>query len=181
MITEKVRVSVWNNKVREQLKEEFFVNSNDLANASSELALKETNDCVVRAFMCALNLSYDQAHAWVKNELKRQDRKGTFMNAYGKNIIGKTKNGKKISFIGIHPSREFMKHSFGSDKVLVNRKYKKATGFTLKSFMEAHPVGRFVLIVQGHAVAVVNGVLFGNIDEKWNGLYRSVWFGFEMK
>ena len=181
MITEKVRVNVWSNKVREQLKEEFFVNSNDLANASSELALKETNDCVVRAFMCALNLSYDQAHAWVKKELKRQDRKGTYMGAHGKNIIGKTKNGKKISFIGIHPSREFMKHSFGSDKVLVNRKYKKATGFTLKSFMEANPVGNFVLIVQGHAVAVVNGVLFGNVDEKWNGLYRSVWFGFEMK
>jgi len=181
MITEKVRVSVWSNKEREQLKEEFFVDSNKLSNASSELAKKETNDCVVRAFMCALNLSYDQAHAWVKNELKRQDRKGAFMNAYGKNIIGKTKNGKKISFMGIHPSREFMKYSFGSSKPLVNTKYKKATGFTLKSFMEANPVGNFVLIVQGHAVAVVNGVLFGNVDEKWNGLYRSVWFGFECK
>lgn len=181
MITEKVRVNVWSNKEREQLKEEYFVNSEKLANASSELSLKETNDCVVRAFMCALNLSYDQAHAWVKNELKRQDRKGTFMSAYGKNVIGKTKNGKKISFIGIHPSREFMKHSFGSDKVLINQKYKKATGFTLKSFMETNPVGNFVLIVQGHAVAVVNGVLYGNSNEKWNGLYRSVWFGFECK
>jgi hypothetical protein len=39
----------------------------------------------------------------------------------------------------------------------------------------------FVLIVQGHAVAVVNGVLFGNGDERYNGLYRSVWYGFEMK
>ena len=87
MITEKVKVSVWSNKEREQLKAEFFVDSNNLANASSELAKKENNDCVVRAFMCALNLSYDQAHAWVKNELKRQDRKGTYMNAYGKNII----------------------------------------------------------------------------------------------
>ena len=181
MITEKVRFNVWSNKEREQLKAEFFVDSNNLANASSELAKKENNDCVVRAFMCALNLSYDQAHAWVKNELKRQDRKGTYMNAYGKNIIGKTKNGKKISFIGTHPSRSFMKHSLGSDKVLVNQKYKKATGYTLKSFMENNPVGNFVLIVQGHAVAVVNGVLFGNSDEKWNGLYRSVWFGFEMK
>ncbi len=57
MITEKVRVSVWSNKEREQLKEEFFVDSNKLSNASSELAKKETNDCVVRAFMCALNLS----------------------------------------------------------------------------------------------------------------------------
>ena len=47
--------------------------------------------------------------------------------------------------------------------------------------MENNPVGRFVLIVQGHAVAVVNGVLYGNADERYNGLYRSVWFAFECK
>jgi hypothetical protein len=130
--------------------------------------------------MCALDIPYEQAHAWVKKELKRQDRNGTFMNAYSKNIIGKTKNGKKISFIGAHPSRS-MKHSVGSTKVLSNTKYKKPTGYTLKSFMENNPVGRFVLIVQGHAVAVCEGVLCGNTNEKYNGLYRSVWFGFECK
>ena len=136
MITEKVRFNVWSNKEREQLKAEFFVDSNNLANASSELAKKENNDCVVRAFMCALDLPYEQAHAWVKKELNRKDRKGTFVNAYGKNIIGKTKNGKKINYIGSHPSRDFMKYSIGSDKILVNPKYKTKTGYTLKSFME---------------------------------------------
>ena len=180
MITEKRKPNVWS-KEREFLKPEFFINSIKLANEQSDLAKKEDNDCVVRAFMAALDIPYNQAHTWVKKELKRQDRKGTFMNAYAKNIIGKTKNGKKISFMGAHPSREFMKHSVGSNKVLVNPKYKKATGYTLKSFMENNPVGRFVLIVQGHAVAVVNGVLFGNSDEYYNGLYRSVWFGFEVK
>jgi len=180
MITEKVRVGLFREE-REMIKEEFFVDSVKLAAASSELAKKETNDCVVRAFMCALNLSYDQAHGYIKNKMNRQDRRGTYVNAYAKNVIGTTKNGLKISFIGTHPSKAFMKTAFGSDKVLVNKKYKKPTGFTLKSFMEAHPVGRFVLIVQGHAVAVVNGVLYGNHDEKWDGLYRSVWVGFEMK
>ena len=102
------------------------------------------------------------------------------MNAFGKNIIGKTKNGKKISFIGAHPSKN-MRFSIGSTKVLANKQYKKPTGYTLKSFMENNPVGRFVLIVQGHAVAVVNGVLYGNSDERYNGLYRSVWFAFECK
>jgi hypothetical protein len=181
MITEKVRFQFWSNKEREQLKEEFFVDSNKLAEASSELAKKETNDCVVRAFMCALNVSYEQAHNYIKTKMNRQNGKGTYVNAYAKNVIGATKNGLKISFIGTHPSKAFMKTSFGSSKVLVNKKYKKPTGYTLKSFMETHPVGRFVLIVQGHAVAVVNGVLFGNSDEKWDGLYRSVWVGFEMK
>jgi hypothetical protein len=160
---------------------QYFINSEKLARESGNLGKKEDNDCVVRAFMVALDLSYDQAHAWVKKELNRIDRKGTFMNAYSKNIIGKTKNGKKISFIGAHPSREYMNFKFGSNKPLVNTKYKKLTGYTLKSFIENNPVGRFVLIVQGHAVAVVNGVLYGNRDEQWNGLYRSVWFGFEMK
>ena len=178
MITEKVRLT--NGKSVEAFKSQYFVNSDKLAREASELGKNENNDCVVRAFMCALDLPYNQAHNWVKNELKRQDRKGTFMHAYSKNIIGKTKNGKKISFIGAHPSRS-MKHSVGSNKVLVNKSYKKPTGYTLKSFMENHPVGRFVLIVQGHAVAIVGGVLFGNKNEQWDGLYRSVWFGFEMK
>ena len=179
MITEKARLS--NGKSVEAFKPQYFVNSEQLAIESSELAKKENNDCVVRAFMCVLDLPYEQAHAWVKKELKRQDRKGTFVNAYGKNIIGKTKNGKKISYIGSHPSRDFMKYSIGSDKVLVNPNYKTKTGYTLKSFLENNRTGRFVLVVQGHAVAIVNGVLYGNRDEQYKGLYRSVWFGFEMK
>jgi hypothetical protein len=178
-VTEKGRINVWSKEI-EMFKKEHFVNSYTFACDSSGLAKTEDNDCVVKAFMCALDIPYDQAHAWVKKELKRQDRKATFMNAFCKNIIGKTKNGKKISFIGAHPSRN-MKFSVGSNKVLVNTQYKKPTGYTLKSFMESNPVGRFVLVVQGHAVAVVNGVLYGNYDEQYKGLYRSVWFGFECK
>jgi len=175
-----VKMILSSGRMVDAISSQYFINSEKLARESGNLGKKEDNDCVVRAFMVALDLPYDKAHAWVKKELKRQDRKGTFMNAYSKNIIGKTKNGKKISFMGAHPSRN-MKHSVGSNKVLVNNKYKKLTGYTLKSFIENNPVGRFVLIVQGHAVAVVNGVLYGNRDEQWNGLYRSVWFGFEMK
>jgi hypothetical protein len=179
MITEKARLT--NGKIVEAFKPQYFVNSEKLVVESSELAKKERGDCVVRAFMCALDLSYDQAHDWVKKNLKRQDKKGTFVSAYCKNIIGKTKNGKKINYIGAHPSRDFLKFSIGNDKILVNPKYKTKTGYTLKSFIENNPVGRFMLIVQDHAVAVVNGVLYGNRDEQWKGLYRSVWFGFEMK
>jgi hypothetical protein len=181
MITEKAKLNVWSNKEVEMLKLDYFIDYNTVAYASSELAKKETNDCVVKAFMVALNISYVQAHTYIKEKMKRQDGRGTYTNAYAKNIINTTKNGKKIIFIGTHPSRSFFKHSFGSDKVLVNKNYKKPTGYTLKSFMENHPVGRFVLIVQGHAVAVVDGVLYGNRDERYNGLYRSVWYGFEMK
>ena len=179
MITEKVRLT--NGKSVEAFKSQYFVNSDKIARESSELGKNENGDCVVRAFMAALDLPYDKAHAWVKKELKRKDRKGAFVSSYAKNILGKTKNGKKINYIGAHPTRNFLKYSIGSDKILVNPKYKTKTGYTLKSFIENNPVGRFVLIVQGHVVAVVNGVLYGNRDEQWKGLYRSVWFGFEMK
>ena len=178
-VTEKIQN--WRDgKEIEIIKSELFVDTVKSSEAQSDLAKRENHDCVVRAFMCALDISYDQAHSWVKKELKRQDRKGAFMNVYCKNIVGKIKNGKKISFIGAHPSRN-MKYSIGSNKILVNKQYKKPTGYTLKSFMESNPIGRFVLIVQGHAVAVVNGVLFGNWNERYNGLYRSVWFAFECK
>lgn len=179
-ITQKERLNVYSAAV-EMLKGEYFINSVELAKSTSDLAKTEHNDCVVRAFMAALDISYDQAHAWVKKYMKRVNTKGTYTAAYGKSVIGTVKNSKKINFIGSHPSKSCYKHSFGSDKVLVNKQYKKATGYTLKSFMENNPVGRFVLIVQGHAIAVVDGVLYGNSNDRHQGLYRSVWFGFECK
>ena len=165
----------------EVLKKGLFVDTIKLSNKQSDLAKKENNDCVVRAFMAALDIPYDQAHAWVKKNMQREDRKGTFTVKYSKNIIGKTKNGYKVSYIGTHPSKEGINSRIGSSKILVNKQYKKATGYTLKSFMENNPVGRFVLIVQGHAVAVVNGVLYANTNENAIGLYRSVWFGWNCK
>lgn len=177
-VTEKI--NHWGKQI-EVIKSALFVDTIKLSKRQSELAKKEDRDCVVRAFMGALDISYDQAHAWVKKNMEREDRKGTFTVKYSKNIIGKTKNGYKVDFIGSHPSKEYFNTRIGSNKILKNKQYKKATGYTLKSFMENNPVGRFVLIVQGHAVAVVNGVLYGNTNENAIGLYRSVWMGFELK
>ena len=184
MITEKVKVSAFREVYRERIKQEYFVDSNFLAQSSSDLAKRETNNCVVRAFMCALDIPYEQAHAYIKKEMKREDRKGTYTYMFAKNVIGRTKNGKRITFIGAHPSQTWMQTNItnsSNKKILANPKYKKPTGFTVKSFLENNPVGRFVLIVEGHALAVVDGVLYGNPSEQYNGLYRSVWYGFEMK
>jgi hypothetical protein len=177
-VTEKI--NHWGKEI-EVIKSALFVDTIKISRRQSELAKKEDRDCVVRAFMGALDISYDQAHDWVKKNMQREDRKGTFTVKYSKNIIGKTKNGYKVSYIGTHPSKEGINSRIGSSKILVNKQYKKATGYTLKSFMENNPVGRFVLIVQGHAVAVVNGVLYANTGENAVGLYRSVWMGFEIK
>ena len=178
MITEKIKRF---GKEIEIIKEEFYVDNMKMAVAQSDIAKKEDNDCVVRAFMAALDISYDQAHAWIKKNMSREDRKGTYTGYAIKRVEGKTKNGYKIKFMGLNPTKEYWKNVVGNNKILCNPKYKKATGYTLKSFMENNPVGRFVLIVQGHAVAVIDGVLYGNTNENRHGLYRSVYFGWECK
>jgi hypothetical protein len=178
MITEKI--NHWGKEI-EVIKPSLFVNSIQMSKRQSEIAKKEDKDCVVRAFMAALDIPYDQAHAWVKKNMNREDRKGTYTGKAIKIVEGKTKNGYQIKFMGLNPAKIHWKEMTGSNKTLVNPKYKKQTGYTLKSFMENNQVGRFVLIVQGHAVAVVNGVLYGNTNENAIGLYRSVWFAWECK
>jgi hypothetical protein len=165
----------------EVLKKGLFVDTIKLSNKQSDLAKKENNDCVVRAFMAALDIPYDQAHAWIKKSMNREDRKGTYTGQAIQKVEGKVKNGYKLSFMGLNPAKTHWKKITGSNKILNNPKYKKQTGYTLKSFIENNPVGRFVLIVQGHAVAVVNGVLYANTNENAIGLYRSVWFGWNCK
>jgi len=186
MITEKVKVSLFREVYREQFKYEHFKDYNAIAyeRSATGLAKRENNDCVVKAFMCALDCNYEMAHKFIADKMKRGDRKGTYTYMFAKNVINTTKNGKRIKFIGAHPSKGFMQTNVAGNKnkkILANPKYKKPTGFTLKSFIENHPVGRFVLIVEGHAVACINGILYGNSNEKSQGLYRSVWYGFEMK
>jgi hypothetical protein len=178
MITEKI--NHWGKEI-EVIKPSLFVNSIQMSKRQSEIAKKEDRDCVVRAFMAALDIPYDQAHAWVKKNMNREDRKGTYTGKAIKIVEGKTKNGYQIKFMGLNPAKIHWKEMTGSNKTLVNPKYKKQTGYTLKSFMENNQVGRFVLVVQGHAVAVVNGVLYGNTNENAIGLYRSVWFAWECK
>ena len=174
-ITQKVCYTGWHGSTTvEELKPEYFVDSGSLAASQSELAKREKNDCVVRAFMGALDLPYERAHGWVKKNLKRKFRNGTYTMKYITDVLGKTKNGMKLVPYGCHPDFEYMMKAKGF-KVIYNPKYKKkAVGYTLKSFIEAHPKGRYFVILEHHAIAVVNGVLYGNREEQRKALYRRV-------
>ena len=153
-----------------------------IAQEQSELAKREKNDCVVKAFMAALDISYDSAHAFVKKYMKRENRKGTYTSIYLPNIIGKVKNGKKIKLYGVSPSHDFLLGSkFKSGKVITNPKYKKPTAYTLRSFIENHPTGRYFVIVEGHAIAIVDGKLYGNTGEGNYKINRRVHYVVECK
>ena len=106
----------------------------------SAIGAKEKNDCVVRAFMAALDTSYDSTHAFVKKYLKRVNGRGTYTSINLPEVIGKVKNGKKIKMYGVSPSHDYMiGYKFKGAKLLTNPKYKKPTGYTLRSFIENSP------------------------------------------
>ena len=58
------------------MKLENFKNGYDVTNGSV-LALNEKNDCAVRAFANAFNISYDVAHEFAADKFKRKAKKGT--------------------------------------------------------------------------------------------------------
>lgn len=170
IIETKTEINTWGQKVtKKKIKDNLFKDSIKIAETQSELAKKETNDCVVRAFMMALELSYDQAHKFVATKLNRVSKRGTYTRRYLSNILNKQKNGYKMKLMGYHP-----RYCFGAQKKLVNPKYKKETGYTVKSFMEQYPKGNYFIIVKGHALALVDGILYGNSCEQYNGFRRPV-------
>lgn len=120
-----------------------FKNVSDMFSANTK-AMKETNDCTVKAFAVVFDTSYEKAHAHLKHNCGRQNRKG---------II----------------SREVLAPSLKKTKYKVGP-YSKANRITLKNFIEKHGEGRFYVCVRGHALAVVDGAIY---DYK-EGLRRQV-------
>lgn len=120
-----------------------FKNSADMFSQNTK-AMKETNDCTVKAFAVVFDTTYEKAHAHLKHNCGRQNRKGI------------------ISREVIVPSLKKTKYKVGP--------YSKANRITLKNFIEKHNEGRFYVCVRGHALAVVDGVIY---DYK-EGLRRQV-------
>jgi hypothetical protein len=156
-----------------KIKDSYFKDTYFTTRSISSLAKSEKNDCVVRAFMVALDVTYEQAHSWVSNKFYRRDRQGTYTSQYLKNVIGAVKNGKKISIFGFSPSMSY--HDLANSKnLLVNTKYAKQTSYTVQSFMEEYPKGRYVIFVKGHALSLIDGVLYANASEQHNGFRRRI-------
>ena len=68
-------------RTKKMINPELCVDTMKIANKST-IGINEKNDCVVRAFMAALDTSYDSAHAWVKKYLKRENKKGTYTSIF---------------------------------------------------------------------------------------------------
>ena len=173
VIKETIRVGFGSFHERKKIRDDRFVDWSKLTRDSS-LAKNENNDCVVLSFMIALGLTYESAHEFVKTNLNRKNKKGTYTNIYLKNILGKSKNRLKIKYFGHTNGKQPC--GVPSNKVIKNGN----SNYTVKTFTEQHDKGRYVLIVKGHAIALVDGVLYGNSVEQYKGFRRLINYVIEM-
>ena len=134
--------------------------------ADSKIAKCETNDCFVRATAAAVNVTYDVAHKYVAETFKRKNRKGTAMVAWVMEKMlqrGEKFLGKSFKFIGDPISqynpmvRPFTYYGKGDKQV----RRDMTVGTAAKKFNK----GRYIVLVTGHAFAIVDGVVVGNWDD----------------
>ena len=131
----------------------------------SKTAQGETNDCVVRAFASAFEVSYDYAHKYVANEFGRKPRKGTYGTAetlvkMSDNLF--KVNGKKVCPVG----HRYSSNMFGSLSYDVKVKgITKRRSMTVGTFVKQNPKGTFFVLVRRHAFTIKDGVVIGNLQD----------------
>ena len=157
------------------MKLENFKNGYDVTLGSS-LALNEKNDCAVRAFANAFNVTYDVAHAFAADKFKRKAKKGTrnmfqtlaelgfaTFDLFSDTLFPETRT------YGIHPLKRSK-----SGKVVNTSYTHKEVNHTVKTFCTQYNKGTYIVIVSKHALTIKDGVIIDNPNYKFTGYRRIV-------
>lgn len=126
----------------------------------SVIAKGESNDCVVRAISSAFQMHYDRAHEFVRVKFGRENRKGTRFFVGGMRRMeddGQDINLKSFESMGDQYGR--MAYDVKVKDKVVKRK------MTTGTFIKNYPVGRYLVVVRGHAFSIINGEVVGNIED----------------
>lgn len=120
----------------------------------------EKNDCTVRALANAKDIPYEEAH-FTLHKYGRRDRRGAIVSVSHKaytmqgftciGIYGRTLRARAMGFVGSDTPR--------------NR------GITLGKLLPKLSEGRYIVMITGHALAVINGQV---IDKAANSSGQSV-------
>lgn len=146
----------------------------------SKLAAGENNDCVVRAFANACDVTYDSAHRTVKEVFGRENGRGvqafSFLmkriSTIAFDVVG------QLNLFNNEAKTVTVKHIGDAPKLggeLVNPKYKhKKVAYTVKEFARKYNKGNYIVQVKGHALAIKNGVICDNNNYQTEGYRRVV-------
>ena len=162
---------------------ENFKNGYDVTLGSS-LARNEKNDCAVRAFANAFQITYDTAHKFAEEVFNRKPKKGTKsvfpilsklgfaqFDMFADSLFPETR------LYSIHPIARNNKR-IG----IVNTDYThKVVNHTVKTFCAKFNKGTFILTVNNHALTIKDGVVIDNPNYKFTGYRRIVESACEIK
>ena len=139
-----------------------YTNTNDLFETQRD-TLNETNDCVVRAFATAFEISYLEAHDFVKTKFQRRDRQGTYGTWFKMNSLEQA-FGRKVTTQGTRLHPQSLPRMIWPYTVKGVTKY--AT-YTIGRFVKEFSKGTYFITIRGHALTVVDGIVYGNVQDSF--------------
>ena len=152
------------------MKLENFKNGYDVTLGSS-LALNEKNDCAVRAFANAFNISYDVAHKFASDKFNRKAKKGV------KNMF-QTLTELGFATFDLFSNTLFPEtRTYKLDGTLnpINTDYThKDVSYTVKTFCTKFNKGTYIVLVNKHALTIKDGIVVDNPNYKFTGYRRVV-------
>ena len=152
-----------------------FTNGYDVAKGSM-LAAGEKNDCAVRAFANAFQITYDTAHKFAEEVFNRKPRRG---------VKGMFPKLAKLGFAqfdmfadSLFPeTRTYSLHPLtrsASGKVVNHSYTHKEVSHTVKTFCAEFNKGTFIVMVAKHALVIKDGIVIDNPDMRFTGYRRIV-------
>lgn len=129
--------------------------------SSGNTMLSDSNNCTVRALSNVTGKDIRDCYLEMK-KVGRKDNKGCYPRQF--HVCYVTQNNLKfLGYYGTTLAAERFKRDveFAGYTLAGMRQ----NGTTLEKFIKDHPVGKYIVITIGHAVAVVDGKL---IDTGWN-------------
>ncbi len=138
------------------MKEKFYIKP------ASKGATKvgERNDCVVRAITNVTGMDYDYIHSVLKKH-GRNDGQGTFANT---SVKAMQELGFKPVVIGKSHWKYYVKDCEANPKK------------TLNQVMNDLPAGKFVVYVNLHATALVNGQIVDTFEQGKKKPVHVIWY-----
>jgi hypothetical protein len=133
--------------------------------SESPIAKSESNDCVVRAIASSFEIEYDTAHAFVKENLGRKHKKGTFGTVWKLKKLQENElilNGKKIQIMGNKIGHDLCENL---DTIVEKNGIKKRKKMTVGQFSKKFKKGVYFILVKGHAFTIKDGVVIGNKED----------------
>ena len=136
--------------------------SSNIIKGNSKIQAGETNDCSVRAFATALDVTYDAAHQFVKETYDRVDKKGCEkMVKRTNNLEGKVLEIENTKFSLSPLNKSLITNEYKLKGEVIERKK------TVKSFLKDFGAGIYLVMVSGHVFTVKDGTMIDNAGEEW--------------